>query len=73
MRLKLATYVCSLSLCRYPLRPWRCPARIARNLSGWDQLGGGRSEAAPMLALFVKKLLHVMPVLLYLKVVDIHT
>jgi hypothetical protein len=62
MRLKLATYVRSLSLCLYPLRPWRCPARIARNLSGWDQLGGGRSETAPMLALFVKKLQDVTAV-----------
>lgn len=73
MCLKLATYVCSLSLCHYPLRPWRCPERIARNLSGWDQLGGGRSETAQMRALFVKKLLGVKPVLLYLKVVDSET
>lgn len=73
MRLKLATYVCSLSLCRYPLRPWRCPARVARNLSGWDQLRGGRSETAQMLALFVEKVVDVRPVLLYLKVVDIQT
>jgi hypothetical protein len=48
-------------------------ARIARNLSGWDQLGGGRSETAQMLALFVEKVVDVKPVLLYLKVVDSET